>query len=213
VKVLLREVRVGLPREIDEIDPWRSAFLKEPVAGRIELASENLAGDRQADLSVHGGPDKAVCVYSADHYPAWRRELRDVRSGPGWFGENFSIEGQAEETVCVGDAYRVGTAVVEVSQPRGPCWKLGRRWGRIDMPKLALQTGRTGWYFRVRETGGVAAGDELTLEDRPYPRWTIDTVNRLMHAKDRDRLELKNARLALANCPALAAGWREALRD
>lgn len=215
MKVVLRAVRVGEPREIHDGDgdPWVSAFFKEPVAGRVALHRENLAGDQQADLSVHGGPDKAVCVYSGDHYAAWRRELREERAGDGWFGENFTIEGQTEEGVCLGDVYGIGSAVVEVSQPRGPCWKLGRRWGRFDMPKRTIRSGRTGWYFRVREPGEVGAGDELTLRDRPYPRWTIDTVNRLSYADERTRVELRAARAELAHCPVLAASWREGLLD
>ena len=130
----------------------RAAFTKARPWPRA-LSSTNLAGDGQADLKVHGGPDKAVCVYSADHYPLLAPGTGRSRSAdPGWFGENFSVEGQSETDVAVGDTYRIGTAVVQISQPRAPCWKLGRRWNRLDMPKLVLQSGRTGWYLRVLET-------------------------------------------------------------
>ena len=152
----------------------------------MSLSSTNLAGDGQADLKVHGGPDKAVCVYSADHYPFWRQELGVQECGPGWFGENFSVEGQRETDVAVGDTYRIGTAVVQISQPRAPCWKLGRRWHRLDMPKLVVQSGRTGWYLRVLETGDVECGDALTLLDRPFSRWTIDAVNAVAYSRGGD---------------------------
>ena len=200
MKVLLCSVQVGQPRQIPDREPWVTAFYKEPVAGPVSLSRENLSGDRQPDLTVHGGPDKAVCVYSADHYPEWRRELGEQDCGPGWFGENFTVEGQTEETVCVGDVYRVGSAVVEVSQPRGPCWKLGRRWGRLDLPKLVVRSGRSGWYLRVLEGGDVAAGQVLALGDRPYPKWTIDMVNRLTYAGRRMRHQLRDDRKQLAGC-------------
>jgi MOSC domain-containing protein YiiM len=210
----ISSIQVGRPQELDGGgDPWVSAFFKTSVSGPVALAADNLAGDQQADLSCHGGRDKAVCCYSADHYPAWRRELADDGCGAGWFGENLTIEGQTEESVCLGDIYSAGTVRVEVSQPRGPCWKLGRRWRRLDMPKLARESGRTGWYVRVLTPGTLAAGDELILVARPYPRWTIDTVNRLTYAGEAARRELQRARQALAECPALSAAWRERLEE
>jgi MOSC domain-containing protein YiiM len=193
-------------------DPWTSGFFKAPVTVAIELSWEHLAGDEQADRVSHGGPDKAVCCYPAEHYPKWRRELEEEHCGAGWFGENFTIEDQTEETVCLGDVYRVGTARVEVSQPRGPCWKLGRRWRRFGMAKITRDSGRTGWYVRVLTPGQLAPGDELILEARPYPRWTIDTVNRLSYADEQAaRGELRRAREELARCPVLATAWRERL--
>lgn len=208
----ISSIQVGRPREITGGgDPWFSAFFKAAVTGPVALAEENLAGDEQADRSCHGGPDKAVCCYAVEHYPKWRRELGEDACGPGWFGENLSIDGQNEDTVCIGDVYRIGTARVEVSQPRGPCWKLGRRWRRLDMVRLTRQSGRTGWYVRVLTLGQLTAGDEITLETRPFPRWTIDTVNRLTYADERARRELHAARRALAACPALSSAWREDL--
>jgi MOSC domain-containing protein YiiM len=217
----IASLNVGRPARIETPQPsgggragphfWTSGIYKTPVAGRIHLASENLAGDGQADLTVHGGLDKAVCVYCVDHYPLWRDQLGVSECGPGWFGENFSIEGQQETTVCVGDAYRVGAALVQISQPRAPCSKLGRRWNRLDMPKLVIASGRTGWYLRVLETGDVECGDTLTLVDRPFPQWTIDAVNAAAYSRG-GAVEVGRAR-ELANCPALAESWREGFRN
>jgi MOSC domain-containing protein YiiM len=203
-------LNVGRPARHDGAEPWTSGIYKSPVSGRIPLSPTNLAGDGQADLNVHGGPDKAVCVYSADHYPFWREQLGAPECGPGWFGENFSIEGQSEQDVAVGDTYRVGTVVVQISQPRAPCSKLGRRWSRLDMPKLVLQSGRTGWYLRVLEPGDVECGDTLTLIDRPYAHWTIDAVNAVAYSRG-GTVHVEAAR-ELAECPVLAESWRGGFR-
>jgi MOSC domain-containing protein YiiM len=207
---VLVSLNIGRPTRLEGDEPWTSGIYKSPVSGRIALSSTNLDGDGQADLKVHGGPDKAVCVYSADHYAFWREELGVTDCGPGWFGENFSVEGQGEDDVAVGDTYRVGTAVVQISQPRAPCSKLGRRWSRIDMPKLVLQSGRTGWYLRVLESGDVECGETLTLVDRPFARWTIDAVNAVAYSRG-GTVNVDAAR-ELASCPALAESWRGGFR-
>lgn len=207
----LVSLNVGRPMRLDDAEPWTSGIYKSSVEGRVHLASENLDGDGQADLQVHGGPDKAVCVYSADHYRRWRDELGVRECGPGWFGENFSIEGQTESQVAVGDTYAIGTAVVQVSQPRAPCWKLARRWNRDDMPKLVIAHGRTGWYLRVLQAGDVERGAELTLIDRLFPRWTIDAVNAVAYS--RGGTPRVDAARELANCPALADSWRRKFRS
>ena len=206
----LVSLNIGLPARHEAAQPWTSGIYKNPIAGRVALSSTNLAGDGQADLTVHGGPDKAVCVYSADHYPFWREQLGVADCGPGWFGENFSVEGHGEKDVAVGDTYQIGTAVVQISQPRAPCSKLGRRWNRLDMPKLVLQSGRTGWYLRVLESGDVECGDTLALIDRPFPRWTIDAVNAVAYSRG-GTAHIDEAR-ELASCPALAESWREGFR-
>lgn len=199
-------VRVGRPRVIDDGDPWVTAFHKSPVEGPIRLGALNLEGDEQADRRVHGGPDKAVCVYPADHLAGWRSELDDAEVGPGAFGENLTVAEQTEDTVCVGDLYRIGSALVQVSQPRGPCWKLARRWGRPDLVRRVVASGRTGWYLRVLEPGELAASELLPLLARPHPEWTIARVNALAYAPaaERDR----SAARELASCAALAEGWR-----
>ncbi len=200
-------VNVGRPIDIQNgTETWRSGIFKSAVSGPVRLAAENLDGDQQADLRVHGGPDKAVCVYSADHYPYWREQLGVQECGPGWFGENFSVEGQNEGTVSIGDTFRVGTAIVQVSQPRAPCSKLGRRWNRLDMPKLVIGAGRTGWYLRVVEPGQVERGQHVTLLDRPFERWTIEAVNDVAYS--RGGTTDAEAIRELSECPVLAEAWR-----
>ncbi len=210
--MLLYSVQVGAPQWREGPEPWRTAFYKEPVAGRVFLTRENLHGDRQGDLTVHGGPDKAVCVYALEHYPVWQTELGVADCGPGWFGENFTVAGQSEKTVRIGDRYRIGGALVEVSQPRGPCWKLGRRWNRLDMPKLVIASGRSGWYVRVLEEGEVEAGDSLELVAQPHPRWTIERVNRVTYTERSDARN-RQERSRLAACAELSASWRERLAE
>jgi MOSC domain-containing protein YiiM len=162
---------VGLPEPLDH--RWHSAFLKDPVAGPVLLRTTNLEGDRQADPRVHGGPEMAVLAYSADHYPAWREELGIAEMGPGGFAENFTISGQDELSVCIGDVYRVGMATVQVSQPRGPCYKISYRWKRPDLLARCEANGHHGWYLRVLEEGVVEAGRPVELLERPNPEWSV----------------------------------------
>lgn len=207
----LESVNVGRPRVLAEPERWSTAIFKDAVDEPVELGVHNLAGDQQADLSVHGGLDKAVCVYSADHIGAWQHELRIADWGAAAAGENFTIAGQTETSVCIGDIFEVGSAIVQVSQPRSPCWKLARRWRRPDLPKRVLRSGRTGWYLRVLRSGRLQANELLRLVDRPCEEWTIDRVNRITYMPRRLRDAISVARLA--DCPALAVGWRRALVD
>jgi MOSC domain-containing protein YiiM len=207
----LVSVNVGLPKAMMQPQPWTSSIFKEPVAGPIALSLVNLEGDRQSDLSVHGGPDKAVCVYSADHIDAWRRELNEPAWGVAAAGENFTVAGLIEPTVCLGDVFEIGTAVVQISQPRSPCSKFARKWGRLDLPKRVLASGRTGWYFRVLTPGTVEAGQSFVLRERPYPQWTVARVNDVYYAPVARR-DLA-ARAELAECAALAEAWRDSLRQ
>jgi MOSC domain-containing protein YiiM len=204
----LVSIQVGRPRVLDHEDPWTSSIFKHPIDGPIDLGELNLAGDEQADLRVHGGPDKAVCVYSADHAGAWRREPGLEGWGPGAAGENFTVSGQTEVVVAIGDTFEVGDAVVQVSQPRGPCWKFGRKWNMPDLPRRVLRSGRTGWYLRVLSPGRVAPGQDLVLRERLHPEWTIARTNTVMYDRRTDRLIVRQ----LAECPSLAESWREALR-
>ena len=143
------------------------------MAGPVLLRTTNVEGDRQADPRVHGGPEMAVLCYSADHYPRWREELGIPEMGPGGFAENLTITGQDELTVCIGDVYRVGTATVQVSQPRGPCYKISYRWKRPDLLRRCESNGRHGWYLRVLEEGAVQAGQPVVLVERPNPTWSV----------------------------------------
>jgi MOSC domain-containing protein YiiM len=204
---------VGLPRALGTEGaarplerPWVSGTYKEPVHGPVRLGRTGLAGDGQADLTVHGGPEKAVLAYPAAHYAFWRERLERPDVGPGAFGENLVLEGLDETTVCIGDVVRLGAVRLQVSQPRQPCWKQARRWGRKDMPLLLQETGRTGWYYRVLEEGPLEAGLALELLQRPFPTLTVAAANRAMHGEDRETAA------ALAACPALAPGWRDSLR-
>jgi MOSC domain-containing protein YiiM len=156
----LLSIQVGHPRKVK----WRrrtvtTGIYKDPVEGRIMLRRSNLEGDEQADLRVHGGWDKAVYVYPSEHYAFWRTELPGMHLPYGMFGENFTTEGLDESSVRIGDRFRIGGAVVEVTQPRVPCYKLGVRFGRLDMPQRFHASGRCGFYLAVLEEGDVGAGD------------------------------------------------------
>jgi MOSC domain-containing protein YiiM len=156
----LISIQVGLPRKVRWHNKTVSTgIFKEPVHGRLMLRQHNLDGDRQADLSVHGGWGKAVYVYPSEHYAYWRDELPGAPLAYGSFGENFTTEALDESTVRIGDRFRVGKAVVEVTQPRVPCYKLAIRFGRADMPKRFHASGRCGFYLAVIEEGEVEAGD------------------------------------------------------
>ena len=157
---------------------WRSAFFKSPVLGPVRVLREGLEGDQQGDRRVHGGPEQALLAYSADHYPYWRAELGGEEMSGGGFGENLTVAGQDEGSVCIGDVFAVGSAVVQVSHPRGPCYKIGYRWARPDLLKLVEASGRHGWYLRVLQEGIVEAGVPVELVERPYPGWTVRGVAR-----------------------------------
>lgn len=204
----LVSIQVGRIQSFEEeaSKPWESGIAKLPVAGPVAVGKLKLSGDEQFDLANHGGVDKAVLAYSADHFDAWANEsdlegASDWKPVPGAFGENLTIAGQVEEDVCVGDVYQIGSCQLEVSQPRQPCWKLSRRW---RIPKLAARvqkTGRSGWYYRVVIEGEIKAGDEIQLVSRPFPQWTITKANAVMFAKPRNSAD----DLELANCPALSS--------
>lgn len=188
---------------------WRSAFLKSPVAGPVRATRLGLAGDEQADRQNHGGSDKALLAYAADHYAHWRLALGLAEMPPGSFGENLTIRGLAEQDVCIGDRWRAGTVEFEVSQPRQPCWKMGRRWNRPDLPKQVIQNGRSGWYVRVVIEGDLFAGTALALVARPRPTWTIARASRLLYHERTDLAGLEE----LAGVPELSHAWREELLE
>jgi MOSC domain-containing protein YiiM len=177
----LVSMQVGRPREVR----WRrttvtTGIFKEPVTGRIMLRRNNLDGDGQADLSVHGGWDKAVYVYPSEHYPVWRAELPGMHLPYGMFGENFTTEGLDESSVHIGDRFRIGGAVVEVTQPRMPCYKLGIRFGKPDMPKRFHASGRCGFYLAVLQEGEVGVGDVVErIARNGHGLAVIDSYRRL----------------------------------
>ncbi|SFG11815.1 MOSC domain-containing protein YiiM [Novosphingobium sp. CF614] len=186
----------------------RSAIGKLPVSGPVRVHRLGLAGDEQADLTVHGGPDKAIHHYPHDHYAFWREVTggHPLLADFGAFGENIATEGLTEDAVCIGDRWRLGTALVEVSQGRQPCWKLDHRFDGVPINALTVKNRRPGWYYRVLEEGEVAAGDTMELVARPYPEWTVLRTFGLLIAGDHkhDRAGLE----ALGEVPVLAEPWR-----
>lgn len=203
-------LNVGRPRIVmRDGQPVSTGIYKTPVAGRVMLRTLNLDGDRQADLTVHGGPEKAAYAYPSEHYAYWRDELLGTELPRGMFGENFTTEGLDESHVHVGDRFRVGAAEVTVTQPRMPCYKLGIRFGRSDILKRFLASGRTGLYFSVRREGEVGAGDEFELLARDESAVTVADITRL-YARDRDDFETMRRAVATE---ALPQSWRDYFRQ
>lgn len=191
--------------------PWRggevpSAFLKDPVDGRLTLGPLGFDGDEQADLTVHGGPDKAACCYPSEHFPFWT-DLLGEDVGPGAFGENLTLGGLTEHDVHIGDTYTLGEATVQVSQPRGPCFKVAARWGQRTMPAVMAQRLIAGFYFRVLVPGTVAAGDTMDLVERG----SEVTVAEVLRVTYRDRHDPAALARVMA-VPTLAEQWQAALR-
>lgn len=186
-----------------------SAIGKLPRAGPVMVGPLGLEGDEQADLTVHGGPDKALHHYPFDHYPFWRALIagQSLLDGPGAFGENISTIGLTESGVCLGDRFRLGTALIEVSQGRQPCWKQGHRLGDASVVARIVAYRNSGWYYRVIEPGAVAVGDALELVDRPHPEWDVERMFGLIIGGDgRDD---PAALRALAGMDVLARSWRQ----
>jgi MOSC domain-containing protein YiiM len=172
-------LNVGRPRLVlDRGREVSTGIFKSPVVGAVMLRRTNLDGDRQADLNAHGGVNKAVYAYPSEHYEFWRGELGEIELTWGNFGENLTTEGLLERDACIGDEFRIGGAVVKVAQPRIPCYKLGIRLGRDDMPKRFLASGRSGIYFAVVAEGLVSTGDAIELVKRDERGISIADVNR-----------------------------------
>ena len=184
-----------------------TGIFKKPVAGRVALRTLKLDGDRQADLSVHGGPHKAVYAYPAEHYEYWRRQLPDMDLPWSMFGENFTTEGLTEENVQVGDRFRIGSSIVMIRQPRVPCYKLAAKFQRDDILQRFLRSGHSGFYFSVEQEGGVEVGDSFQLLSREDNAITIAEMNLLFVKQKYDRDLLQKA-IATA---ALPGDWREYL--
>ena len=198
-------VNVGLPRLVlRNGEPVSTGIFKEPVAGRVKLKTLNFDGDRQADLSVHGGPLKAVYLYPSEHYEFWKRELPDMDLPWGMFGENFTSEGLFETETHIGDKFRIGSAELMVTQPRMPCYKLGIRFGRADIIKRFLVSERTGFYFSVLKEGEVGAGDEFELLEKNGSGVKVVDVTRL-YGSDKENLDLLRHAIATE---ALPESWR-----
>ncbi|MBR0937440.1 MOSC and FAD-binding oxidoreductase domain-containing protein [Bradyrhizobium jicamae] len=201
----LLSVNVGLPRDID----WkgrtvRTGIWKTPVPGRCRVGRLNLAGDGQGDLAGHGGEQRAVFVYQIESYRHWQDQLNRTDFVHGQFGENFTIEGLPDDAVCIGDRYRIGSALFEVTQPRVTCYRVGIRVNEPRMPALLTSSGRPGFYFRVLREGDVGAGDDIVKEEEASERMTVAEINALLYSPDHPRDRLERA----LRIEALSAGWR-----
>jgi MOSC domain-containing protein YiiM len=205
-------LNVGLPREV----MWHGEMVttgiyKEPVPGRVALRRLNLDGDRQADLTVHGGENKAVYCYPSEHYEFWKKELPGHELPMGVFGENLTTEGLLEHSVHLGDRFAIGSAEVIVTQPRLPCYKLGLRFQSDGMVKKFLASGRSGFYVAVKREGEVGAGDEILEISRDANRVSIAEINRLYFAKTWKDGDAEIVRRAL-QVPAFPESWKEDFR-
>jgi MOSC domain-containing protein YiiM len=206
----LISVNVGLPREVT----WKgktvtTGIFKEPVNDRVMARTLNLDGDGQADLTVHGGADKAIYVYPFEHYDYWKGELPDTELTPGNFGENFTTTGLKEEELNIGDLFQIGDVKLMVTQPRLPCYKLGIRFGRPDMVKRFLASRRTGFYFQVLQEGEVGAGDTLELVSRDENNVTVANITQL-YTREQNNPDLLHRATQLE---ALPASWRDYFQE
>lgn len=206
-------VNVGRPREVT----WKgktvtTGIFKAPIAGRVRLRRLNLDGDGQADLTVHGGADMADYAYPREHYAFWRDELPGLDLPWGAFGENLTTAGLGEDSVCIGDRYRIGSAEVRVTQPRVPCFKLGIRHGRDDIVKRFLWSGRSGFYLAVTREGEVRTDDRIERLEQGHPALSVAAVARLHRERPADAASRELMALA-AECGMLAETWRADFRE
>jgi MOSC domain-containing protein YiiM len=202
-------VNVGTPKPVLVRDGTvMTSIFKSPVEGRVAVLRHNLAGDRQADLTVHGGPYKAVYCYPQEHYGYWKEQLPEMELVPGMFGENLTTQGISEGKAYIGDQFRVGSAVLQVTQPRMPCFKLGIRFGRPDMVKRFWRSGLSGIYFSVVEEGDVAAGDTIEKVGQRADGITVADVVALFRGDEKSPELLERALRA-----PLHGDWKEQLRE
>ena len=201
----LLSLNVGLPRQVRfQGELVTTGIFKEPVQGSVKLRKLNLEGDKQADLKVHGGVDKAVYAYAGEHYDYWRQELPEMSLPWGMFGENFTTEGMFEESVNIGDQFKVGTANLIATQPRMPCYKLGVKFGSMDMIKRFLASGLTGVYFKVMKEGELEQGDEIKLIKKDENSVTVKDIVRI-YTIDKDDIQTIERAIKIKDLPN---GWR-----
>lgn len=207
--MIVKALTIGLPkRETFGKQELVTGICKQPAAGAVFLSKLGFEGDGVGDRTHHGGHDKAVCVYSLDHYPYWESTL-GITMPTAAFGENLSVAGMHEDDVCIGDVYRIGTAEVQVSQPRQPCGTLAARYGREDLVRLVVDSGRTGFYFRVLTEGQVRAGEILALIERDPRGVSIAFANNIFH---HDRANRDGIEKVLA-VPALSGSWLRSFQE
>ena len=203
-------INIGLPREVTfNGQTVTTGIFKQPVDRRIYLRKLNLEGDKQADLTVHGGLEKAVYAYPAEHYEYWREELPDMSIPYGMFGENFTTRGLLEEHINIGDSFEIGSARLMVTQPRMPCYKLGIKFGRMEIVRQFLASGRPGIYFKVLREGEVGVEDEIKLIKRDKNSVTVKDIARI-YIHDKEDIETMKRAIMVK---ALAKGFREHFRQ
>jgi MOSC domain-containing protein YiiM len=203
----VESINVGVAREISRGDRSElSGIYKQPHDGAIEVAVEGLPGDVQIDRRYHGGPDKALCVYAADHFEYWCEQL-DREILPGAFGENLTTRGLLEDETAVGDVFRIGTALLQVTQPRQPCWKLAARHGEKQLVRWVEKSSKTGFYLRCLEPGMLTVGDPIERVERPETLVSIVEANRIIRSKDRGAIQ------RLLSIAALSEAWRRDLES
>ena len=189
---------------------WTSGIFKNRATGAVTVRATGIEGDGQADLKNHGGPDNVVLAYDAEHYPIWRSELQLPELAYGAFGENFTVEGFSDESVCIGDIWRVGeTLRLQVTQARQPCFKLARRLQRPEIVKLVMERSWGGWYLRVLDAGPAETGMEITLESRVHPEWNAARAVQTMYY----RMQEPAPAAELAALPELSARWKRELLE
>lgn len=200
--------RLGIPDDPDPMNrPWETGIFKSRTDAAVYLTETGLVGDEVGDKVKHGGPEKALFAYPVSHYEYWRNDEGIKEMGAGSFGENLVLGNSDESSVCIGDTYQFGETVIQISQPRRPCWRPARRFRIMDLALRIQNSGRTGWYFRVLQEGNVQGGEELKLIDRPEPTWTIKACNDVMYVHKKD-LDLA---ASLASSPHLAESWKSTL--
>lgn len=207
MSLILNHLLIGTPQPLGTGPLPSSIASRRPVSNPVRLTREGLEGDQVGNKKVHGGPEKAVHLYPSDHYAAWAADLPDMTANltaPGAFGENLAVSGVTEADVCIGDIIAIGSARLQLSQPRQPCATLGRRFGLPILPKRVQQTGRTGWYYRVLEEGDIRSGNEITLLERPNPDWPLARLLRVLYHDMLDR----DALTALSTLPGLSPGMQ-----
>lgn len=201
--------KLGTPDATEPMDrEWETGMFKSENRDQVWLSKTGLQGDDVADKKNHGGPEKALFTYPIKHYTYWKEDLNTDEIDVGSMGENLAVLEMDEYSVCIGDTFKFGDALIQVSQPRRPCWKPARRFKVKDLALRIQHTGRTGWYFRVLQEGYIVSGIDIELIDRPYPQWSIAACNEVMYI-DKDNLRLADD---LASCELLAPNWQRTLK-
>jgi MOSC domain-containing protein YiiM len=206
--ISIHSIFVGRPERIkDELGTWESSIFRQAVLGPVELNPRGIVGDQVTDTVNHGRPSQAVCVHPIEHYAYWNEQfnLKDAnqRLGPGSVGENWTIDGGNESTVCVGDIYSIGSSEVQVSGPRGPCWKQERKLKLPGFLKQTIESLRTGFYVQVAQCGSVRAGDRWNLKFRPNPWLTVQAVNVCYYQRPEPEMVER-----ILQTPEVAEGWK-----